>query len=388
MVGRGRGHVISRRPATMQNDYRWISDTAGLAELASNLGEAPRHALDTESNSSFVYRERLCLLQFNIEGSLWVVDPLAVAGGERSLDPIRAPLESSEVTTLVHGGEFDVACLKRDYGISLGGVWDSQQTASLLGREKTGYGTLVEEVCGVVLPKAYARYDWGRRPLESGPLHYALNDVLYLPEVCEVLGLEARAADLEEEIDIAHRAVEDATWNGGYRPESLWKIKGVGGLDPAKLPILVALFAWRDEVGRRIDLPPGRVMNNQALLAAARNPPRHVDGLRRLGLRGEVKSRFGGEILRAVREARRSPPELPVRPPRGDRDPVARGRSERLKAWRRTESEKRGVTPQVVLPATALQYLVRAGADRLDEVPQLGPKRIRLYGETFERLCS
>lgn len=372
----------------MQSNYRWVADPGSLSELAASLAGASRHALDTESNSSFVYSERICLLQFNVEGTLWIVDPLALPGDGSALDPIREPLENPDTTTLVHGGEFDVACLKRDHGIYLRGIWDSQKTASYLGRERTGYGALVEELCGVVLPKAYARHDWGRRPLAPEPLSYAVNDVVYLPDICDELAREVRESDLEEEVEIAHRVVEEATWNGGYRPEGLWRIKGVGGLSPENLPILAALYAWRDEAARSLDLPAGRVVNNQALLALARNPPRRLGDLRRLGLRGDVKGRFGEDLLRTVRDARRNPPELPLKPARGERDPAARRRSEKLKAWRRDEAERRGVTPQVVLPAAAMQHLVREGAERLDEVPQLGAKRIRLYGKRLARLCS
>ena len=385
---RDRVRFEDRRPGIMKSDYRWVSDPDSLTDLAECLGEAPRHALDTESNSSFAYDERICLLQFNVGGELWVIDPLALPDGARALDAIRGPLESPDVVTFVHGGEFDVACLKRDYGIALRGLWDSQKTASYLGWRKTGYGALVEKICGVALPKAYSRHNWGIRPLEPGPLRYALHDVVYLPEVCDQLAEEVRAADIEEEIHIAHRSVEAVTWNGGHRPEGLWRIKGAGSLEPAALSILMAVFEWRDGIARKLDLPPGMVVNNQAMLALARNPPRRLDALRRLGLRGDVKSRYGADLLRLVREARQDPPELPPRSPRGERDPVARRRSEKLKTWRRKEAERRGVSAQVVLPTPAMLHLVQQGADDLEGVPQLGAKRIRFYGETLERLCS
>ena len=169
------------------NDFTWVTDRGGVLELASSLAGSSWHALDSESNSGFVYRERLCLLQLNVDGRLWLVDLLALEGGERALELLRSALESPDVTTFVHGGEFDVGCLKRDYGIALQGLWDSQQAASFLGWEKTGYGALVERICGVGLPKAYAHYDWGKRPLDDGPLLYALNDVSYLLQHIDLL---------------------------------------------------------------------------------------------------------------------------------------------------------------------------------------------------------
>ena len=60
-------------------------------------------------------------------------------------------------------------------------------------------------------------------------------------------------ADLDEEVEIAGRAVSTATWNGGFRPEGLWRIKGVRQLERSRMPVLTALWHWRDEIARQAD---------------------------------------------------------------------------------------------------------------------------------------
>ena len=374
----------------MTNDSITLVDRSErLDELAAAIDRSPWHALDTESNSGFAYRERLCLLQLNVESRLWLVDLVALAGSE-AIERLRAPLESPERTTYLHGGEFDVGCLKRDFDLHLGGLWDSQQAASFLGLARTGYAAVVEEVCGVELAKAYTHYDWARRPLEDEVLAYAIDDVRYLPEVCHELAKRVAAADLEEEVDIAHRVVESATWEGGFRPDGFWKIKGAGALPESSLPLMAALWQWRDEVARDEDRAPGRTLNNRLLLAISRNPPRSRNALRRLGLRGRLVRR-GDDLLRLVERVRESPPAVPPRPRSRVLESAgraARGREERLKAWRASEAERRGVPLQVVLPSRALDHLKRNGAASLREVPQLGPKRIRLYGERLRELVE
>ena len=179
--------------------HQWIEDEAGLQDLGEQLRSCEWVAVDSESNSGFVYEESLCLLQLNVADELWAVDLKALPGGKRGLDALRASLESPSTRIFLHGGEFDVGCLKRDYDICVRGVWDTQQAASFLGREKTGYGAVVEEACGVKLPKGFARYDWGRRPLDPAPLRYALDDVHYLPTVALSLLKLVEDADLLEE---------------------------------------------------------------------------------------------------------------------------------------------------------------------------------------------
>ncbi len=370
------------------DDYTLVESRDGLAELGAAMTAAPEHAIDIEANSGFAYVEQICLLQVNVEGRLWLVDLVALPRREDLLDPLRPALESATTTTFLHGGEYDVALLKRGFGIRTAAVWDSQQASSLLGWPQTGYGRLVERICGVALAKGHAFHDWARRPLAPEPLRYALDDVRYLPAVCRRLREMVREADLDEEVEIAGQAVAAATWNGGFRPDGLWRIKGVRQLDRRRLPVLTALWHWRDAAARQADMPAGRLLNNALVLAVARAAPRRPDELRRLGLRGRRLDRWGGAILRAVEAARRDPPPVPEPPAVPRPGPAERDRNRRLRDWRRQESKRRGVTEQAVLPAAALRHLAQHGAADLAAVPQLGPKRIRLYGDSLARVCG
>ncbi|MCB1033891.1 MAG: ribonuclease D, partial [Acidobacteria bacterium] len=297
-------------PSRTALDATWIDSPQGLATLAGALADAPFHALDLEANSGFAYRERLCLMQWNVGGRLWLVDLLALPGGTGAIEVLRPALEDPLRRTYLHGGEFDVGCLKRDYDLAVKGVWDSQQAATFLGWEKTGYGALVEKICHVSLDKAFAHYDWSRRPLPPEVLRYALDDVRYLPQICQFLEKEVTAADLEEEVAIAHRTVEEAEWSGAADPRDIWRVKGAGHLEAAAQPRLVALNVWRDQVAERLDQPPGRLLNNRLLLAVARSAPKSLRELRRLGLRGRPLDRFGQEILKVLDRAAAEPQEV------------------------------------------------------------------------------
>lgn len=374
----------------------WITTRAGMTALAEAMAAAPWTALDTEANSMFVYRERTCLIQVNAGGRVFLVDPLAIdptGPAPETCAPLKAFLEDPSRSVLLHGGEYDVGILKRDYGIAMTGVFDSQQAASLLGYEKTGYGAVVERLCGVKLAKDHAQYDWGTRPLDPVAVQYAVDDVVHLPQVCERLREEIRAADLEEELAIANKAVEDIGWSGGFDPASMWRIKGIRDMPVQSLGVLFALYLWRDRIARAADKPAGRMINNELLLALARQAPTNFQLLKRMGVKGWFLSAHGEDFMEEVRKARANPPELPPRPVPRDVPPEEEDRERRLKDWRRTEaenrtrSENRTVPLQVVLPARALEHLKRHGAVDLAVVPQLGAKRIARYGEKLVQLC-
>lgn len=368
-------------------DATWIDSMDGMAEVAAALAASTWHALDTESNSMYVYRERVCLVQINAGGRLFVIDPLALPPGPESLAALKPALEDPATITWLHGGEYDVACLRRDYQIQMRGVWDTQQAASMLGWDKTGYGAVVERVTGVALAKGHADYDWATRPLAEDALRYAVDDVVHLPVVAEALRQAVADADLADEVAIAHQAVEVAGWSGGFDPANFWKLKGARDLPPRALPLLVALYRWRDQLAQERNLPPGRLINNEFMVSLANHAPTNYGLLKKLGARSWFLADFGDRLIAEIKRALDQPDDVPGRPRAREVDDGEHTRETRLKDWRRGESERRGVPLQVVLPARALEHLKQHGAGDLSTVPQLGPKRVGLYGDKLAQLC-
>jgi ribonuclease D len=367
--------------------FTFVDSEQGLRDVVQALKTADWCALDTESNSMFVYKERICLIQINAAGKLFLIDTLALPYHADTYALLKPILEDPGKVTLLHGGEYDVTCLKRDFGIAVAGVFDSQQAASYLGWEKTGYGSIVEKICAVTLTKAFTQYDWATRPLDPGAVRYAVDDVVYLPQVCEHLRAAVAEADLTEEIAIANEAVMSSFWSGGFDPEDMWRIKGMRDVPLKSLPTLAALYVWRNGIAEKDNRPPGRMLNNEVLLALARNAPTNYQGLKRLGLKSWFLSAHGDALMTVIKNAQSQPPRLPNRPKQRDVTEDERLRETRLKDWRRAEAETRKVPLQVVLPAKALEYLKQHGAFNLDQVPQLGAKRIARYGGKIQDLC-
>src|SRR5512138_1881786 len=158
-----------------------VADPAALAELAARLREEPVIAVDTESNSFHVYRERVCLLQISTRAADFIVDPLSV-----DARPLGAVLCDGRETVL-HGADYDVRCLKREYGWALPRLFDTMAAARRLGRHGLGLSALVEGQFGVRLSKANQRSDWGRRPLSREQLAYAALDTHFLLPLHDLL---------------------------------------------------------------------------------------------------------------------------------------------------------------------------------------------------------
>jgi ribonuclease D len=156
----------------------WIDTSDGVHRAAERCARAKRIALDTEADSMHSYFHKVCLIQVSANGHHMVIDPLAMDAAD--LRPLWEVVGDPGVPVLMHGADYDIRILDRDYDARVCGLQDTQIMAQLLGEEKTGLAALLEKELGVVLDKKYQRADWGRRPLKEAQLAYAAADTAHL----------------------------------------------------------------------------------------------------------------------------------------------------------------------------------------------------------------
>jgi ribonuclease D len=275
-----------------------VADEDRLRALVEALRPEPKLGLDSESNSFHVYRERVCLLQISTPSQDWVVDPLAV-------DP--RPL--AEVLTdgreiVLHGADYDVRCLRREWGWRLPRLFDTMAAARRLGRPAVGLAALVESRFGVRLSKSFQRWDWGRRPLGRDQLAYAALDTHFLLDLRdELVGELERAGKLEEARREFEGIAEALPREKVFDPEGWRRMRGARDLDAPGRALLRALRAAREERARALDRPPFKVIGDEALLEIARRRPRDARDLAALrGVTPPVMRKFGADILRLLAE--------------------------------------------------------------------------------------
>ncbi len=275
-----------------------VADPDALARLIDALSAERVLALDTESNSFHVYRERVCLLQLSTRDQDWVIDPLSV-----DVRPLGQVLCDGRDTVL-HGADYDVRCLKREYGWRLPRLFDTMAAARRLGRAGLGLSALVEAHFGVRLSKAFQRSDWGRRPLTREQLAYASLDTRYLLPLFDLLAgeLSSRGA-LEEAWRESARISAVEPRERVFDPEGWRRLKGARDLDAGGREILRALYLAREERAKASDRPPFKVLGESAMLEIARRRPATPEALGRIpGVTPSVLKRMG-EALRAAVEA-------------------------------------------------------------------------------------
>ena len=327
-----------------------ITRPAALQHMLAALQREPIVAVDTESNSLHAYREQVCLIQFSTEQVDYLVDPLAL----RDLSSLAALFQDPGIEKVFHAAEYDLLCLKRDFGFAFNSLFDTMLAARILGREAFGLGALLEAEFGVSLDKRFQRANWGQRPLPPQLLAYARLDTHYLIPLRDRLHAELMAQELWP------LAAEDfyriTTVNGNAaedRSADCWRISGSFDLEPQQAAVLLELCHYRDKVARSINRPLFKVLNDHTLLEIALNTPKSLDQLGRLpGMtRGQV-DRHGYALLAAVQRGLHSEPAYPPRLPRPNEQFLER--VEALRRWRKAAAEAMGVKSDVILPRDLL----------------------------------
>jgi ribonuclease D len=360
-----------------------IQDQAGVRALLELLARASEIAVDTEADSFFRYREKVCLIQVSALEQDFVVDPLAGL----DLAGLGAVLADAARLKVFHDGEYDVAILKRDFGFGFANLFDTRIAASALGVKAPGLASVLAEHFGVALDKSLQRSDWSRRPLSPEQLSYARLDTRYLVPLMHRQRVELEARERAMIVAGECRRLERlAPMQRSVEPEAWRAAKGARQLNGLGLRLLAEAWAWREREAERRDVPLFKVLGDQQLVDLALcfpSSPRQLGEVR--SIPPKVQRVLARELLRLAERARSlGPLDAPARP-----DPAVSARAledeelrERLKSWRKAEADVLGVDASLVLNRHALERLVRerpASRAALEAMPEIQPWQIERY---------
>jgi ribonuclease D len=324
-----------------------VTKPAQLRDVAETLSQETTLAVDTESNSLYAYREQVCLIQFSTAQTDYLLDPFALD----DLTPLGPIFANPAIEKIFHAAEYDLICLKRDYGFEFNHLFDTMVAARILGRESVGLGSVLEAEFGVHLDKHNQRANWGQRPLPPHLLAYARLDTHYLIPLRERLKNALQGKDLWPLAFERLRLISGH--NGVEHAPDCWRIRGAFDLTAQQAAVLMALCQYRDRVARNMDRPVFKVINDQTLLDIARLTPQDMSQLSRIrGMSEGQRRRHGARILEAVNRGLNSPPAYPPRPPRPSE--AFLNRTEALRRWRRAAGQTMGVNSDIVLPRDLL----------------------------------
>jgi ribonuclease D len=352
------------------SDEPWVRTPDDVARLAATLSSTRALALDSESDSLHHHREKVCLIQLADDaGRTFLVDPLAV----RDLSALAPVIADPQVRKVLHGADYDVTTLKRDFGFAFAGIFDTMIAARFIGLPAVGLQAVAQTELGIALSKDSQKDDWSRRPLTPTQEHYAREDVRHLlvlqARLQAKLQEQGRLAWVLEECDAvatlepARRRHDDDTWQ---------KMKGVRQLPARAREIARRIHAWRETVADATDVPAFKILNTDTIFAMAKAPPRAETDLR--AYRG-IYPRFREHapalvetIAQALASSERSWAPLSSSPKPPPVPPATKARIDALRAWRTLEGARLALDISIVLPQRLLERVAEAAPRTLEDL--------------------
>lgn len=372
-----------------------VNDDESLAKAIEQLAQAPVIGIDTESDSFYSYQEKVCLIQISDNHADYIIDPLAVSDLS-SLGPI---LANPDVVKILHGADYDVVCLKRDYGFEFRNLFDTLIAAQLLGLDRIGLADLIGRYFGWEIDKKYQRHDWSRRPLKAEHIEYARGDTHWLLALREILMRKLERVDRVRHMVEECSLVEEREWQGrSFDPDAYLHAKGIKSLDQQGLRIMRELWTYRDEEAKRLDRPVFKVMPDSVLLQVAKGKPKSKGDLDKLwNGKSALKRRYGSGLLDAVaagldNDETIEMPKPKKKPKRKGPKPRLRGKqAERamsaLKSWRNklvnAEADQSSFTVASNGTLQTIASVRPRTLEELSEIPDVRQWQVDDHGEAI-----
>lgn len=368
-----------------------ISQARALKNVIEQLQDISLLAVDTESNSMFVYQEQVCLIQLSARRETeildFIIDPLAIpdvsALGELFANPV--------IEKVFHAADYDITCMKRDFGFEFVNIFDTYFAAQTLGWTRVGLSSLLEEHFSVALDKRFQQAEWHQRPLSHEELQYAQMDTHFLPALRDIqLNELQRFSYLEEAQEGFRELASLPATDRSFDPDGFWRLKGAYLLTGSSLAILRQLYLWREKTAQKRDIPSTKVISDSTLVDIATICPLSTSALQRIsGITRQTLKRDGKAILETVARGKNEIP--PRRNPQSRTSPEVIARYEALHTWRKEKALSRGVESNVILSKNALWVLALRHPktdEELAVIQEIGPHRRAKYGNELLNLLK
>jgi ribonuclease D len=274
--------------------YQLIVTNDQLADYCSKIENSSAIALDTEFVRTRTFYPHLGLLQVFDGKCAALIDPINITDWQ----PFLVMLNDPKIEKYFHSCSEDIEVFLHHFGIVPTPIIDSQILASFLDNPlSSGYASLVKKYLEVELDKSETRTDWLKRPLTEKQCNYAINDVLYLFPLINILKeklttnhyLQAAYQECQMAVD---RKCEIIDPNDAYlNIKNSWQLKG------KSLGQLYKLASWRYRLAKEQDIALNFVVREEVLWKIARYLPTSLAELDKLGVKGKEIRLYGQAIL-------------------------------------------------------------------------------------------
>ncbi|KAG0229131.1 ribonuclease H-like domain-containing protein [Mortierella sp. GBAus27b] len=263
----------------------WVETEEDLKDMCRALEMQQEIAIDLEHHNYRSFQGFSCLMQISTRDQDYIVDTLELRG---SLHLLNQSFTDPNIVKVLHGAEYDIIWLQRDFGVYIVNMFDTYHASKLLELGSYSLAHLLKYYADFEADKRYQLADWRIRPLPKEMLMYARADTHFLLYIYDRL----RNSLLEKSNPTTHNLLRaalerSATTCLNLHEKEIYDAEGGNGsngwrnmyskwsrsLDTTQFAVLKALHAWRDQTAREEDESLRYVLPNSMLFTLAEQMP-------------------------------------------------------------------------------------------------------------------
>ncbi|MFM8632528.1 MAG: HRDC domain-containing protein [Candidatus Nanopelagicus sp.] len=272
-------------------------------------------AIDAERASGYRYSQKAYLIQiFRKNGGLHLIDPIGLQGSKLWQ---KFNQSFSEIEWVIHASTQDLPCLI-EVGLMPKKLFDTELGARIAGCPKVSLGALSESLLELQLAKEHSAVDWSIRPLRPEWINYAALDVDILLEIRDkveqMLIEQNKLKWAVQDFESILRGYQDFKFSDMPKPDRWRKTSGMHKVrDRLTMTIVKQLWLSRDQLAQELDLAPGRVLNDEAIIELAIKRPESLEEVAKvIGWRTRLESPPFNRWLKVLNLALATPIEQQV----------------------------------------------------------------------------
>ena len=265
----GAGMMEEPTPFPSMN-YISIEDKDELRSYLKRFEDKAHHvvALDIEAESNLhAYGEKLCLVQIFDGVNNVIIDPLQI-----DINSLKRLFENTNILKVMYDAGSDLSLLKNTSDIEIKSILDLRPASELLEYEKKDLHSVIAFELGIFLEnkRKYQKHNWVNRPISEHAIGYALNDVIYLLALKDVILAKLYAKKLFEPFLLKNLQIQNKDYT--RNPEDKYrKISGYSRLRDNEKIVFRRVFDIREKYARKCDMPPHNIIRKNDLIEIVRD---------------------------------------------------------------------------------------------------------------------
>jgi ribonuclease D len=254
----------------------------------------------------------------------------------------------------------------------------------ILGKKAYGLSFLLQEFFSVRVNKEFQRANWGKRPISSEMLKYAIMDSHFLIQLRNLIKLELIESNLFElaKEDFL-RTSNVVAFQNNQNGNNYWRLLKGNKITPQEMAVFVELCNLRDRLAEKANIPAFKIFATNLILDISKIQPKNEKELSKInGFSEKLSQKYASLIIDAVYLGMKNDPVF--KPHKSKPDDQYICLYDALKIWRKKIGLKLKVESDVILPKEFIDKIANNNPKNLEELKTIMieiPYRFTNFGE-------